>query len=254
MKKSFLASDRPILTTMINNAPTPEAALKVIARARALGTDAFGLQIEQLLPVYRTRTVFSELFDAMGDCPAYITNYRRCSVCPELSDEALTEQMLLAIECGAVLFDMRGDLFAPSEHEITYDTAAIAKQKEVADTVHRLGGEVLISSHVLEYLPADKVLELSLAHSERGADISKIVTDAADELQLAEAFRAELLLNAEVPIKTLFLVNGAKSRLHRVMGPALGSCMYLNVIDYENYSGSQVSLKDAKAFLELCRL
>lgn len=250
--KTFLNRQRPVLTTMINNAPTPQRVLELIKNGVRENTDAFGLQIEQLEGKYRTREVFTEIFDAMEGRPAYITNYRRCSLCPELSDEELTEQMLLAMDCGAVLFDMRGDLFCPTKHEITYNEEAVKKQIKLAKTIHDMGGEVLMSSHILEYMPSYQVLELSNAHAFRGADISKIVSDASTEEQLNDTFRASLLLKEKAKTETLFLCNGSKSRIHRIMGVGLGSCMFLNVCGDETYQGSQPELKDAKKFLQLC--
>ncbi len=250
--KSFLKQGRPVLTTMINNAATPERVLQLIRNGVEGGTDAFGLQIEQLEAKYRTRAVFREIFDAMEGRPAYITNYRRCSLCPDLSDEELTEQMLMAIECGAVLFDMRGDLFDPSPYEITYNERAIEKQKEVVKTVHDMGGEVLMSSHILEFLPSDKVLELCKTHAARGVDISKIVSDASDDEQLLDTFKATLMLKEQSPVETLFLCNGSKSRSHRIIGSLLGSCMFLNVCGDETYTGSQPELCDAKQMLKMC--
>lgn len=250
--KSFLNRSRPVLTTMINNASTPDRVLYLIRKGVEANTDAFGLQIEQLEAKYRTREIFSEFFAAMEGRPAYITNYRRCGLCPDLSDEELTEQMLTAMDCGAVLFDMRGDLFCPSPLEITYDEAAIEKQKKLVKTIHEMGGEVLMSSHVLQYMPSDEVLSLSFAHAERGADISKIVTDASTDEQLTDTFKASVLLKEQSKIKTLLLCNGTKSRSHRIIGPALGSCMFLNVCGDETYNGSQPELRDAVKLLELC--
>lgn len=237
---------------MINNASTPERVLQLIKNGVEEDTDAFGLQIEQLEGKYRTREVFKEIFDAMEGRPAYITNYRRCSLCPDLTDDELTEQMLMAIECGAVLFDMRGDLFDPSPFEITYNEQAVEKQKKLVKTVHEMGGEVLMSSHILQYMPSDEVLQLSKTHAERGADISKIVSDASTDEELLDTFKASLMLKEQSEVETLFLCNGSKSRSHRIMGAALGSCMFLNVCGDETYQGSQPELRDAKKFLELC--
>ena len=250
--KSFFTSGTPVLTTMINNASTPKRVLELIKKGIDSGTEAFGLQIEQLEGKYRTREVFCEIFNAMDGRPAYITNYRRCSLCPDLTDDELTEQMLLAVECGAALFDMRGDLFDPSPYEITYNEEAVQKQKELVKTVHSMGAEVLMSSHILEFLPSDKVFELCLTHAERGVDVSKIVSNASDDRQLDDTFKASIMLKEKAPVKTLFLCNGAKSRLHRMVGPMIGSCMYLNVCGDDTYCGTQPELSEVKELLKLC--
>ena len=49
---------------------------------------------------------------------------------------------------------------------------------KLIDDLHERGAEVLMSSHILKYTPAERVLEIALEHQRRGADICKIVTGA----------------------------------------------------------------------------
>ena len=64
---------------------------------------------------------------------------------------------------------------------MTYDTAAVEKQKVLIDRLHEKGASVLMSSHIFHFVPAEKVLEIALAHQSRGADIAKIVVGAENE-------------------------------------------------------------------------
>ena len=52
-QKSFLGHDRPLLTVMVQ-AETPERIMELIDRARPKGADAFGMQLCQLQPQFRT--------------------------------------------------------------------------------------------------------------------------------------------------------------------------------------------------------
>lgn len=229
--KTFLGFDRPVITTMLKSRE-PEALLKDIAAAISEGTDAFCLQIDTLQPKDRTAEVFRTLFDTMGEKPAYITNYSRGNVSErEQSDEELTEEMLLAMECGATLFDVRGDLFDRRPDEMAVDEKAIEKQMALIRQVHGMGGEVLISSHTLVYTPIGRVLEMAREQKRRGADIAKIVAAADTQEQLDEAFETTIRLKRELGLPALFLVGGTFSRLHRRVAPLMGAAIFLTTQD-----------------------
>lgn len=223
----FLSNDRPVITAMLKSKSVPEI-LQEIENAHKQGAEAFGLQIELLKPEDRTRQNFTDIFQSMGDKPAYITNYIRDNVHPiPQSDDELTEEMLVALECGGKLCDVRGDLYCRSPYEITDDDKAIQKQQDLIREIHRMGGEVLMSSHMLEFARKERVLEIAKMHQERGTDISKIVTMADSEEEMFENFEINLLLQRELAIPSLFLCNGTHCYKHRRLGPLLGSCMFL---------------------------
>lgn len=225
----FLNSDRPVITAMLKSYEIP-ALLEEIESAGKQGAEAFGFQIDFLDPKDRTRQNFTDIFQAMGDKPAYVTNYVRGnrSAKPQ-SDEELMEELLVALDCGGKLCDIRGDMFCRSQYEITSNDAAVEKQKEVIREVHRMGGEVLMSSHVLEFTDKARTLEIAEMHRERGADISKIVTVADSEEELLENLEISLMLKRKLSIPSLFLCNGSHCYKHRRLGPVLGSCMFLTI-------------------------
>lgn len=73
----------------------------------------------------------------------------------------------------------------------------------------------------------------------RGADIVKIVTAVNTDEELAEAFRTTLMLKRELRTPFIHLCNGAYSRPHRFMGPALGVSVLFAVSHYEpRYGGA----------------
>lgn len=145
------------------------------------------------------------------------------------SDEELAEGLLFALRCGANLIDVMGDLYCKDPRELTCNPAAVEKQKRLIDEIHERGGEVLISSHLFRYAPAEEVLEIALAQQERGADIVKIVCAADSEEQELEALRIITLLRQALRVPFLFLVGGSHCRLVRHIGPMLGCCMWLTV-------------------------
>lgn len=231
MKKTFLGFDRPILTVMVQ-ARTPQRILELIENGKKAGADAFGVQIEMLKPEYRKAEIYKELFDAMEDKPAYVTNYRSQQNAGK-SDEQCSQELMLAMENGGTLYDMPGDLFRPSVDELTYDEATILKQKMLISDLHKMGKEVLISSHTNRFLPLDAVLKIAQAQKERGADISKIVTCANTENELSENFKISATLKQQLGIPHLFLCGGEKCRKHRLLNPVVGSYLYLCVTEHD---------------------
>ena len=111
--------------------------------------------------------------------------------------------------------------------ELTRDPSAIARQMALIDRLHSMGCEVLMSSHVLRYIPSGRVIEIALEHQRRGADVTKIVIDTNTKAELGDAFIASVRLTEEVRIGTLLLCNGEYSRTHRHLGPLFGSALFL---------------------------
>ena len=123
---------------------------------------------------------------------------------------------------------------------------AIDKQMKYIDSLHEKGAKVLMSSHVLKFNSAERVLEIAFEQKRRGADVVKIVTGAETMEEQIENLRITTLLKKELGIPFLFL-SGGECSIHRRLGMKLGCSMCLCV--YEHYSGStptQPLLKIAK--------
>lgn len=237
MKKSFLNAGSPFVTEMVQVSTAKQAEYK-IRNAIAGGATAIGLQIGCLERQYRTEEIFTTIFAAAENKPIYITNYRDKEN-QGRRDSELMDELLFGLKCGATLVDLMGDAFDPSPEELTMDEKAIAKQMQFIEEVHKRGGEVLMSSHIKKFRPAERVLEIALEQQRRGADIVKIVTGA--NTQEEELVNLEIcnLLKKELNVPFLFLSSGKYSYLHRTIGPALGVCMWLCFQEYDEttYAG-----------------
>ena len=243
-KKTFLSYEKATLTTMVQ-ADNPDRIKELIDKATPSGAEAFGMQFEQLKPEYRCEKVYRELF-AYTDKPVYVTNYRTCKN-EGKSDELLAEELLELARCGATLCDVIGDLYDKQDDEVAKDENAIKKQMELIDKLHQNGVEVLMSSHVLKYTPAERVLEIALEHQRRGADICKIVTGAETTEQQIENLKIINLLKQDLKIPFLFLCGG-ECHLVRRIGGELGCCMYLCVYEHDELATPvQPLLKNVKA-------
>ena len=248
-KPTFLIYEKPLLTCMVQ-ANTPERIKELIDASLPEGAEAIGMQFCKLKAEYRNEKTYRELF-AYTDLPIYVTNYRNHISNIGKSDDVLAAELVELAECGATLCDVMGDYFAPCEGELTMNEDAIKKQIRLIDELHGRGAEVLMSSHVLKFTPAERVLEIALEHERRGADICKIVTGAENAEQQIENLRIINLLKENLKIPFLFLAGG-ECRILRRIGGSLGCCMYLCVHEYDELATkSQPLLSDIKVIREL---
>jgi 3-dehydroquinate dehydratase len=201
-------------------------------KSRVLGADAFGIQFCKLKAEYRNVETYKALFKSARGLPAYVTNYRHSENTGK-GDDNLADELLELADCGAVLCDVMGDYFDSCPGELTMNENAIKKQMNLIDELHKRGAEVLMSSHVLKFTPADEVLKIAKEHERRGADISKIVVGAENMAEQIENLRIINLLKQKLDIPFLFLAGG-ESRILRRIGGALGCCMYLCVHEYDS--------------------
>lgn len=230
MKKSFLEHDKPLLTVMVQ-ADNPERIKELIDKSVPKGAEAFGMQFEQMKDEYRTKAVYRDLFSYTKDKPIYVTNYR-FAFNEGKTDDMLAEELLELADCGADLCDVMGDYFDRQPDELAIDESAIKKQIDLIDKLHKKGAYVLMSSHVLKYTPAERVLEIALEHQNRGADICKIVTGADTMDQQIDNLKIINMLKENLKIPFLFLCGGECCILRRI-GGEIGCCMYLCVHEYD---------------------
>ena len=244
MKQSFFERDKALLTVMVQ-ADNPDRIKELIDKSVPEGAEAFGMQFEKLKCDYRTKEVYKDLFAYAKDKPVYVTNYRHSSNDGK-TDDMLAEELVEFAECGADLCDVMGDYFDRQPDELAVDKTAIEKQKELIGKIHDKGAKVLMSSHVLKYTPAERVLRIALEHQERGADICKIVTGADTMEQQLENLKIINMLKENLKIPFLFLCGG-ECRILRRIGGEIGCCMYLCVYEYDKLATPhQPLLKDVK--------
>lgn len=244
VKKTFLEYDKAILTVMVQ-ADNIERIKELMDKSLPEGAEAFGMQFERLDCEYRNKDVYKELF-SYTDQPVYVTNYR-IGKNEGKTDDVLADELLELADCGATLCDIMGDLFDKQPDEVALDDRAIERQIKLIEDLHKKGAEVLISSHIYTYTPAERVLEIALEHQRRGADISKIVTGADTMEQQLENLKIVNLLKENLKIPFLFLAGG-ECHISRRIGGELGCCMYLCVQEYDEIATStQPLLKNVKA-------
>lgn len=251
MKKTVFSQDKALFTVMVQ-AETPERIKELIDKSVPAGAEAFGMQFEQMKAEYRTKEVYRELFSYVKDRPVYATNYRT-KYNDGKSDESLAEEMLELAECGADICDIMGDYFDRQSDEVAVDEIAIEKQMKLIGKIHDRGAKVLMSSHVLKFIPAERVLEIALEHQRRGADICKIVTWAENMEQQLENLKSIHMLKENLKIPFLFLCGGECSILRRI-GGELGCCMYLCVYEHDELATPvQPMLRDVKLIRDTIR-
>lgn len=230
MGGKFLKKQDPMLTVMLQ-CETPDVAIGRIRNANGLGADAYGLQVETLNLEYHNPETYQRIFNEMKGRPSYVTYYRYLSNQGK-SDEELAEGLITLAKSGATLCDVMGDYFCRHPEELTEDKGAIKKQMELIDRIHSEGAEVLMSSHICKYTPAERVLEVALEQKRRGADIIKIVVAAQTMEQQIENLRITDLLKRELGAPFLFLSSG-ECTIHRRLGIRLGCCMALCVYEHD---------------------
>lgn len=233
MNLKFLQDNKTIITVM-TQADTPERIEELVKKALPEGAEAFGMQFCKLKKNYRNKDIYKRLFSCTKGKPVYVTNYRICEN-ENKTDDQLAEELKELSECGAGLCDVMGDIFDKSPEELTMNQKAVEKQMRLIEEIHSRGSEVLMSSHVLKFTKAERVLEIALEHQKRGADICKIVTGAETMEQQIENLRIVNLLKENLQIPFLFLSSG-QCRILRRIGGGLGCCMYLCVYEYDDFS------------------
>ena len=237
---------RSDLLTVILQCENPDLAIGRIRNANCQGADAYGLQVESFKPEFQNPEVYQRVFAEGKGRPFYVTYYRKKHNTGK-SDEELAEGLLTLAESGATLCDVIGDLYAPHPEELTDDAEAIEKQMALIEKLHERGAQVLMSSHILKYTPAERVLEVAAEQKRRGADVIKIVTGAKTMEEQIENLRITDLLKKELGAPFLFLSGGTCS-LHRRLGLKLGCCMALCVYEHDAFStASQPLLSTMKA-------
>ena len=239
MEYDFLNYEKATLTVMVQ-ANNPTRIKELMDKAIPAGAEAFGIQFEQMLPEYRTPEVYRDLFGYAKGRPSYVTNYRGTQNNGK-SDEELSDELVELAECGADLCDIMGDYFDKQPDEVAVDKNAINKQIELINRIHEKGSRVLMSSHVMKYTPAERVLEIALEHQRRGADISKIVVGADNRGQEIENLKIINMLKEKLDIPFLFLSSG-ECRILRRIGGEIGSCMYLCVYEHDALATPQQPL------------
>ena len=229
MKPLFSQQKLPMLLTSLTD-PTPAKTISTMRNAIFDGTDGFLLHMEVMKQEHICETDLKTIFNYACDKPVYTMNYRRAN--SGKTDEQLIAEQLMAVRAGASMIDMMGDMFDPSPMELAQDSRAIARQQEVIEEVHALGGEVLMSSHTWVFMTAEETLAHTKALEARGADFIKIAMCVHSEEEMLEALRITAVVKNGLRVPFLHICMGQHGKLHRAVSPMLGSCFALCVQSY----------------------
>ncbi len=230
VKPTFLNQQNPILCA-ITECSDPESIISDMCNSFDDGADAFAIEMDHMNDDDKTLSKLRYIFSFAGRKPIYVTNYRQNKNSGK-TDEELVAELLVALEAGATLIDVMGDLYDPHPLELSFDEKAVERQMKLIDLIHERGGEVLMSSHAKTFLEEAKVIEFALAQASRGADISKVVTWADDYDELLENLRTSVHLKERLDIPFLFLSCGKCCRIQRITGYMYGSSIVLSVPKY----------------------
>lgn len=271
MRKSFAKVPAPMLAGVVKE-KTPETAISEILNYYQLGATGIDLHLSCLADEYKNVESIKRIVD-VSPLPILALNYNQSYEGPiyEADDEAKTELLLKGIEAGAAACDIQGYTFdlpsktafreefsglgysfiKDSPKEVVVDEKVIARQTEFIDKVHSLGAEVLLSNHVGVFMTAEQLCDFAAFLEKRNPDIIKIVANADTEEELAEAFRAMLMLKKEIKTPVSYHCNGKFGKLTRVVNPVLGGFMcFCNRQYSRNTANAQPLITTAKAAID----
>ena len=224
MQKSLAKRVLPAAIVMIQ-VRTPADYIAAAQKAADEGADALGAQLERIPRELRTDKALREMF-ACTDLPVYATDYAGdCNA--GVSDDALAEDLLRALDAGATLHDVPGDMFHTEKYQLTADAAAVDKQMRLIGRIRERGGEALMSSHIFEFRACDDMLAVAREQARRGADVLKFVTASNSAAELADNLKTTVCLRASLDRPFVFLSCGAFCRPHRLLGPYFGAGYWL---------------------------
>ena len=249
MRPSFLALPRPAVAC-IQAASRVDEALATIRNGEFDGADAFAIHLRFPRPEMLTRENLAGIA-ASTKKPVMFLLYRGDAQWPcAPTDEDRAEVMALAIEAGGAAVDITGDMFDESPLEITRKSEAVEKQMRFIERIHRLGGEIVLSSHIAQARSLEQVVEHLLTFEKRGADYVKIVTKADTEAEFVEAVETTLALRHALKTPFIHLCGGEFARPHRFLAPTLGCALTFCVERYTpSFTTAQPPLRAMKSVL-----
>ncbi|MDF2722313.1 MAG: type 3-dehydroquinate dehydratase [Paenibacillus sp.] len=228
MSLLFSKQKLPMLVTSLSDR-NPDEAICTIRNAILDGTNGFMIHLQKLAPEFINEDSLRRIFNYTCDLPIYTMNYRSDAT---KTDEQRMEEQIMAVRAGANMVDIMGDMFDRAPRELTFNPEAIEKQKQAIARVHELGAEVLMSSHTSVYLTTEEVLSHARELEARGADFVKVVTRVESEEEMVDSLKTTSVVSKALNVPFLHICMGFHGKLHRAIGPMLGSCFALCVQSY----------------------
>lgn len=246
-RPSFLALPRPVITCILGE-KTVNEAVATIKNGEFKGAPAFAIHLEFL----EKQDLTDDNFRRIAGCthrPVMFLHYRGDG---RFTDEERVELLTRAVTCGAAAVDFTADTFDPSPMEFTTDAQAIDRQRRAIDRVHELGGEVVMSSHIVDQArTCEQVVEQMKAVEARGVDYAKIVTMANTEEEFLEAVRTTMALRREMKKPFIHLCGGQFGLPMRYLCPSLGNALTFCVEKYSaTFTTGQPPLENMQTILK----
>lgn len=236
MKKSFIKLPKPIVTCIVAE-KTIGKDIGLMKNGEYDGAVAFAVHMEPLGRI--NSDDMKRLIEAVNR-PVMLLRYRgNWDSGVQMNEEERIDMLRTAALSGAAAIDLTADTFDPTPGEFSTKTDAVARQQKVIDEFHKIGTEVIMSSHIQEYRSCVQVIEQMKQIEKRGVDFAKIVTVANTQEEFLEAVNTTMTLHREMKIPFIHLVSGKYGRIHRFLSPMLGNCMTFCVQRYsEDFYGS----------------
>lgn len=274
MKVSFARQPSPLLVGVVRERRVRDA-IAAIRNCETDGATAIDLHLSCMEEEHRTTDALRQIVSATA-LPILALHYSQTyEYDPYTVDEEERVSCLrAAAAAGVSAVDMQGYTFDPASknamrpecaktgysflknapREVVTDPAVIDRQMAFIEEMHAGGTEVLLSTHPGIPMTAEEVVELALFLEKRGADVIKIVTQAENEEQLVESFRAMILLKKEVKTVVQYHAAGKAGRLSRIVNPLLGGHL---IFCSDRYTASsnmeQLDLKSAAEAVKLLK-
>lgn len=250
MRPSFVNLPKPFIVSVIRE--SPDLAIANIKNSEYDGAQAHMVHLEKLDAKFHNAKDLRRIIASTAN-PMLMVNYRDPSNKDQTDDERIKVQ-LLAIEQGASAIDIPADYFdvnRPTKQtdyrngpalELSMDPAVIAKQKKLIETVHSMGGEVLLSSHTRVVMNCEQVVAHAKEMESRGPDMVKVVSVCTNERELVEGFKTIVELKRTLRVPFQFQCHGEHGKLLRVVGPMLGSSLVFCNQEFKAYSFTEQPL------------
>ncbi len=250
-RPSFVNQEKPFIVCVLSD-KDPNSTLATIRNAECDGANAFDLHLRCLERQYLNKTDLSNIIMSSYK-PMMMIFYRKGPLAwtQNISDEDREEAFMLSLECGASACDVMADFYDPSYDEISRKPEIITRQRNLIENIHKKGGEVIMSSHTWREMSCDEVVSHMVELEKRDADMVKIATVANSEAQLIESMKTTIALKSELKVPFIHIVMGQYGKMHRFVGPMLGSSLVFCVQNYTPEGHKEQPLvRSAKAVFE----
>ncbi len=243
-KRKFTEIPQPFICTILSDS-NPTDSIRPIRLSDYDGTDAYEMNLMMLRKEFLNEKDLRYVFQSTVK-PIIVCHYRWDYEAPlDMGEEERFELLLNAVRWGASGIDLEADAYDPSSgppewseearaysldrsskpRDWTTDPAAIQRQREIIEEVHRLGGEVLLCAHTRVHLSVEEAVSMAKEMEARGADIAKVVSVNTNYEDLLDSMRATLEIKNALGIPFIMMSHGEHSKIGRVVCPILGSML-----------------------------